>query len=81
MKKVYIYILAILENKKLHMLTWLLILIYVLWGLLHPEKFTYHKWGTMSTGGQYTIVLTMLAIVVFQLSRTYLAIKKEGKRK
>ena len=81
MKKAYIYIVGILENKKLNMFLWLLILLYVLWGFSHPEEFTHHKWGPMSITGQYTMVFIMLAIVIFRLSQLYLSIKKDKKEK
>ena len=81
MKKAYVYLVGILENKKLNMLFWLLFLIYVLWGFSHPEEFTQHKWGEMSITGQYTIVFIMLAIVIFRISQLYLSIKKDKKEK
>ena len=77
MKRVYIYIVSLLENKKLNMFLWLLILVYVLWGFSHPEEFTHHKWGSMSITGQYTIIFIVLVIVIFRLFQLYISIKKE----
>lgn len=68
----------ILENKKLHLFLWVLILIFVIWGFFNPQEFMGQKWNYIkSEKGQYAIIFIMLAIVLVRIIQTYIAIKKE----
>ena len=67
----------ILENKKLHLFLWVLVLIFVIWGFYNPQEFMGKKWDYKSERGQYAILFIMLGVVVFRLIQIFLAIKKE----
>jgi len=70
----------IFANKKLHLLLWVMVLIYTFWGFLRPEAFTLHKWGTYDFKDQYFILIFFLAIVLMRIVQLLITIKKEKKK-
>ena len=69
-----------LENKKLHFIVWLLLLILLIWGFFHPHEYMGKKWDYVTTKeGQYTILFLLLVITLARLVQLYLAIKNESK--